>query len=292
MKKINIAIKNKTKLTKELEKLYDVTYYKKQSLLSKLIFKSKTNPDIYFQQGSLNKNALEMIESSKLTLVNSNGIKELILDKIPSIDKNKIHILYPYINHTIEYDEQIKIEFRKEYSIPEDTRLILFTANDLNTSGIKIFLKIMSNIEEKNFKVIVQSDSKQIEQLKLLVNRLKVKYQVIMIDNSKSKDELFIISDIFVLPTKQKSYATNILKAMYYKNAVFLPQSNYASEIIDTFSIMNSADDPTIPFKIDALLSNIVELEQIAQINQEMSESFDFNSRLNIINSIITNNLD
>ena len=292
MKKINIAIKNKTKLTQKLEELYDINYYKKQTLLSKLTLRVKNYPDIYFHQGLITKEAMEMIENSKITLVNSNGLKELIFEKLPNLSKNKVHIIYPYVNYSIEYNEKIKEDFRKKYSITEDTRLILFTANDLNTSGIKTFLKIISNLEEKNFKVVIHSDTKQIEQLKLLVNRLKVNYQIIMLDNYENKDELFIVSDIFVLPTKQKTYAPNILKAMYYKNAVFLPQSNYASEIIDTFSIMNSVDDPTVPFKIDALLRSEKELIKIEEINQQMSKSFDFTSRLNIFKSIISNNLD
>ncbi|MEA3384668.1 MAG: glycosyltransferase [Campylobacterota bacterium] len=294
MKKIKIAIKNKTKLTQKLEELYDVTYYKKQSLLSKLTFKSKIYPDIYFHQGSLNKQAIEMIENSKITLVNTNGLKELIVQKLPSLTKNKIHILYPYLNSSMQYDEKIKQDFRDKYSIQDDNKLILFTANDLNTNGLNTFFKIISQLEEKNFKVIVYSDKKQIEQLKILINRLKIGFQVIMltIDDITNKDHLFIISDIFLIPTKQKAYISNILKAMYYNNAIFLPQSNFTSEIIDTFSIMNGTDDPTTQFKIDALLSNNDELQQIQEINRNMAKNFSFDSRFEIIKSIISNNID
>jgi hypothetical protein len=93
-----------------------------------------------------------------------------------------------------------------------------------------------------------------------------------------------------LLPTKQKLYNANILKAMYYKNIVFVPSSNYTSEIVDPFSIMNGVDDGSTSFKIDAVLSNHVELEQIQNINHESSLDFSFESRLNIIKSIIENN--
>ncbi|MEA3354105.1 MAG: glycosyltransferase [Campylobacterota bacterium] len=287
MKKINIAIKNKTKLTKYLEEKYDVTYYTKPSLLSKLFSKNKQDPDIYFHQGSVNSKNLPLIEKSKITIVNTNGMKNEILEKYPNIEAKKIQILYPYVTNNIEYDEDIKKDFREKYNISDDTRIIYFTAKDLNAGGVKKFLKIISELEEKNFKVLIDGDEKQIEQLKILINRLKIDYQIILLCDHKNKDELFISSDIFILPTKQKVYTPNILKAMYFKNAVFIPTSNYTSEIIDTFSIMNSPDDPSTAFKTGALLSSENELKQIQNLNSNMSKSFSFESRADIIKSII-----
>ncbi len=292
MKKINIAIKNKTKLTQKLEEVFEVQYHKKQSLLSKLTFKTKTYPDIYFHQGSLDKTNLELIENTPIIIVNSGGQKEQLINKLPNIEQKKIQVLYPYLNKTLTYDENIKNSFRKKYNLDENTKLIFFTSKDLNSSGLRYFLKIISNLQEKNFKVVVQGDKKQIEQLKLQLNRLKVNFQVILLEDDTSIEELFISSDIFILPTKQKNYVSNILRAMYYKNAVFLPSSNFASEIIDTFSIMQSVEDPSTSFKIDALLSNTNELEQIQNINSNMSDSFSFESRFEIIKSIIYNYLD
>jgi len=48
MNDLKIGIKNKTNLTVQLEKIYNVTYYQKTSLLSKLLFKENKYPDIYF----------------------------------------------------------------------------------------------------------------------------------------------------------------------------------------------------------------------------------------------------
>ncbi|MEA2050500.1 MAG: glycosyltransferase [Campylobacterota bacterium] len=292
MKKIDIAIKNKTKLTSKLETIFDVSYYKQQSFLSKIFFKNKNYPTLYFHNGVLNSQAIDLINNSKVIIVNTNGVKESILNKLPALSKNKIHILYPYIKKSIEYDLNIKLNFRKKYNIEDNTRLIFFTASELHRSGLKEFLKIISQIQAKNFKVMIYSDTNQINQLKLLINRLKIDYQIIMIDDIKNRDILFIASDIFILPTKQKSYLSNILKALYYKNIVFVPQSNYTSEILDTFSIMNGVDDPTTAFKIDALLENSDELNQIQELNHSNTSNFDFDSRMNIIKSIINNKLD
>ena len=287
MNSIKIAIKNKTKLTSKLESLYDIEYYDEPSLFSKLTFKKKSYPDIYFHQGSVNDKAINLIQNSKVIIVNSNGIKEQIITKLPSIEQNKIHILYPYINSSIEYSKEIKKEFRKNSKIKKDTRIILFMGSDLIVSGLKVFLTILSNLQEKNFKVIVESNSKQIQNLKLQIDRQKLPYELILFEDSKNKEELFMVSDIFILPTKQKLFVPNILKAMYYKNAVFLMSTNNASEIIDTFSLIQSDEDPSTPFKVDALLSNQNELKKIQKFNQNESLKYSFESRLNIINSII-----
>jgi len=287
MKRLNIAIKNKTKLIQNLESVYDIQYYKEQTLFSKLTFQTKIYPDIYFHQGSLTDDALEMIEHSKVTIVNSSGLKASILETNRHINQAKINVVYPYAIAQTEYDKQIKQEFKKRYSIQKDTKLILFTASDLVASGVQNFIKVLSKLQEKNFKAVVSSDTKQIQSLKLLINRLKVDFQIILIDNCKNKDELFIASDIFVLPTKQKMFAPNILKAMSYKNAVFVPSTNYSSEIIDVFSVMQSLEDPSTPFRIDALLSNKKELKIIQKQNYETSQNFNFKSRCDIVKSII-----
>jgi glycosyltransferase involved in cell wall biosynthesis len=291
MKKIKISIKNKTQLIQALEKLYDIEYYKQQTLFEKITFQIKKYPDIYFHQGTLTKDALEMISHSKVTIVNSKALKELIVQKLSNIDHKKVFVVYPYTIAQTPYDKQIRKEFKQRYSIDKKTKLILFTANDLNIAGIQPFLKILSKLQERNFKAIVVSNKKQIDNVRSLISKLKIDFQVILIDDWENKDKLFIASDIFVLPTKQKLFAPNILKAMRYKNAVFAPNTNYASEVIDVFSVMQSLEDPSTPFRIDALLKNKQELKLIQKQNYNKSQKFDFDSRLKIVESIIESNI-
>jgi hypothetical protein len=291
MNKLHIAIKNKTKLVKELEKLYDIEYYKEQTLFQKIIFQPKKYPDIYFLQASLNKDTLEMIENSKLTIVNSIGLKDAILAKLKDINQDKINVVYPYTIAQTPYDKQIKNDFKEKYSIDKKTKIILFTASNLNLAGVQEFLNILSKLQDTNFKGVVVSDKQQILKLKIELKKVKRDFELILIDDCKNKDEVFIASDIFVLPTKQKLFAPNILKAMSYKNAVFTPSTNYASEVIDTFSVMQSLEDPSTPFRIDALLSNKKELKLIQKQNYERSQKFDFDSRLKLVEAIIKSKL-
>jgi len=287
MNSIKIAIKNKTKITQRLEKVYDVTYYKKPSLISKLTFKQITYPDIYFHQGIVNDDALNMIENSKKTIVNSNGVKLKIMKKLSALNSDKIEVVYPYVNNSISYDKELKKEFKQKFEINKKTKIIFFQGKDLALSGIKSIFEILDSMYETNFVLMIESGTKEIQKLKLQVNRTKLPYKVIFFEDYKDIDELFIVSDIFILPTQLLLFSQNILRAMYYKNAVFVMSTNYAAELIDTFSLIQDEHDRSTSFKVDALLINNDELKKIQKANHKKSLMFGFESRYEAVNNII-----
>ena len=110
-----------------------------------------------------------------------------------------------------------------------------------------------------------------------------------MLENYSKIDDLFLASDIFILPTYNKSFSTNIIKAMYCENVVFLSLENDAKEIVDVFASMDSPTDPSTAFKIDAILSNENDLEMIKKQNREIALEFALESNLEKINHIIEN---
>jgi len=273
MNSITIAIKNKTNLTIKLEKKYDVTYYKKQTFFSKLLLQEKRYPDIYFHKGFITSDAINFIENSKTTIVSSLNIKCEIINKIPTIDESKIHIQYPYVIKKLKYEKSIKKEFKKKNNIDTNTKIIFFRGDDLSKAGIEVVLDVLDRMHAENFTLIIESNKKQIVPIELKLKRLKVNYSYILFEDYKNMEELFIASDIFLLPTSQKYFSLDILKAMYYKNAVFLMQTNHASEIIDTFSLIQSSEDRSVSFKIDSLLINKDELKKIQEENVTISDA-------------------
>ncbi len=292
MKPITIAIKNKTKITQRLEKLYDVTYYKKPSLLSKLTFKTAKSPDIYIHQGIINDTALNMIENSKKTIVNANGVKLDIVKKLSAINKDKIEVVYPYINSDIPYKKELKKEFKEKFELDKKTKIMFIQGRDLTLSGIKSLLEIIDGMYKENFVLMIESSQKEIQKLKLQINRAKLPYKVLFFEDYKDLDELFIVSDIFVLPTQLKLFASSVLKAMYYKNAVFVMSTNHSAELIDTFSLIQDEYDRSVPFKVDALLINNDELKKIQKENHKKSLNYGFESRFVNIDNIIKKTFD
>lgn len=286
MKKLNIAIKNKTKLTQKLEKLYNISYYKELGLFSKL-FQKEIKPDIYFHQGVLNEYAYNMIEKSYITIVNAKQIKAQIIEKYPDLSLDKVIVLYPYYNAKLEYSKEIKTKFREHFELEKNDRVILFQAKNLNKSGIEHFFEILESLRNKNFIVLVESTSKEIERLKPKINKKDLSFKVLYFEDYKEIDELFIFADIFILPTELKLFAQSVLKAMYFKNAIFITQSNYSAEFIDVFSRITDSNDRSIPFKVDALLVNKDELKKIQKENYEKSLNYSLDSRVEKIDSII-----
>jgi len=287
MKKLHIAINRKTQVIKELEKNFEITYYTEQTFFEKLFLKEKKYPDIYFHQGSITTKALDMVEQSKVTIVNSNSLKDQICTKRTHVKENKIFVLYPYINTQLQYEKQLKKDFRKKYQIEKKQRVILFTGKDLFVSGLENFLKIIHNLENKNYKIMIATNTQITEKFKERLTHYNIIDEVIILENYTNMDEVFIASDIFILPTKQKLFAPNVLRSMYFKNAVFVSRDNATSEIIDSFSLIVGENDTSISFKVDALLGNKSELKKIQKENYLVVKNITFDNYMEELNTII-----
>lgn len=292
MNSITIAIKNKTNLTLRLEQKYDVTYYEKPTFLSKLLLKEEKNPDIYFHKGFLSSEAVKLVENSKIVIVSSNGVKKEIIDNVLNIDISKIIVRYPYFISKIEYDKSIKKEFKKKNNIAKDSKILFFRAKDLSKNGLDMVFDVISRMYKENFTLIIESNTKQIATLKLQMEKSELKFNYLLLENYENIDEIFISSDIFILPTNQKYFSLDVLKAMYYRNAVFVMDSNHASEIIDTFSLIHSSDDRSVSFKVDSLLINKEELKKIQKENQKIAKNLTLDKSLEEISQIINNSFD
>ncbi|WP_151946812.1 glycosyltransferase, partial [Aliarcobacter butzleri] len=253
----------------------------------KKLFNNKKYADVYFHSGSLDEKSIKNIKNSKITIVNSFSIKNKILEEL-KISSEKIEVIYPSININIENEDKIKIDFYKKFNIDFDTKLIFFTAKNFKTSGIREFLDICSNLNYSNFKIIIAGDKRQIGSLQFSLPKYKkLEEKIILIDDYKNFDELFLVSDIFLLPTHNKSFATNILKAMFCKCVVFLSIKNDAKEVIDVFASMSSPTDATIAFKIDAILLDEKELENIKEQNNKLAKECSIENNLKRFNEDI-----
>ena len=290
MEKLHIAINTKTKVITQLEKKFEITYYKEQAFLEKLLLKEKKYPDIYFHQGSVNTKALDIIEHSKVTIVNSNALKEQICEKRTYIKASKIFVIYPYINTQLKYSKQLKKEFRKKYEIEKEQRIIFFTGKNIILSGLEKFLEIIHSLERDNYKIVIETNTQEKQKIQERVNHYKLDNKTIILENYTNIDELFIAADMFILPTKQKLFALNVLKAMYFKNAVFVSSDNASSEIIDSFSLILGEKDRNTPFKVDALLGNKEELKKIQKENYQVVKNIKFDTYMEELEYIISDN--
>ena len=288
MNKTTISYKSTNILIEELKKQENIELIKKSSFFSSL-FGKKNFADIYFHTGNLDEKSIENIKNSKITIANSFASMNQIIAKT-KISHEKIKVIYPSINIEYQKPKEIKAKLANELNFDVKTKLIFFTAKNFKTSGIKEFLDICSSITYPSFKVIIAGEQRQISTLEFQLPKYEnLQNKIILLSDYKNIDELFLASDIFLLPTYNKSFSSNIIKAMYCKCVVFLSLENDAKEIIDVFSSMDSPDDPSTAFKIDAVLVDKNELKKIKKENRKLAQEFDLKVALEKMNYILEN---
>lgn len=286
MNPISIYYKTKTNLIEELEKKDYIKTIEDKSLLKKISFTKKEHADIYFHSGSIDSKAIELSINAKKVIVNSFAVKQELLQETKVKDE-KIEVIYPSINIEYNKTKDIKEKVCNEFEIDSKKKIILFTAKNFKSSGIKEFIQIVMSLNYQKIQIIIAGDNKQIYNLKFQLSKYDFADKILLLDDYPNMDDLFLASDVFILPTYNQSFASSIIKAMYCKCAVFITANNYAREVVDVFATMESPLDGSTPFKVDALLSRKEDLKLIKKQNKKAAKEFTLFENLQKIEQII-----
>ena len=288
MKQTTIHYKTSNTLINRLKARDDIKILKKPSFLTKL-FSKKRYPDIYFHSGELDENSIEFIKNSKFVVTNSFSNLNLILAKT-KISHEKIKVIYPSVDIKYQKPKELKEKYKDRFSLTENTKIIFFTAKNFKTSGVKEFLQIVSNLSFIDFKVIIAGTKQQLAALEFTLPKYsKLEPKIILLDESKEKlDELYLISDVFLLPSYNKNIASSVIKAMFCKCVVFSTMNNDAKEILDVYATMENPNDPSTAFKIDAILFDENELKKIKKQNRNIALEMSLDKNIEKFNDILT----
>ena len=288
MKQTTIHYKTNNTLINNLKHRDDIKILKKPSFLTKL-FSKKRYPDIYFHSGELDENSIEFIKNSKFVVTNSFSNLNLILAKT-KISHEKIKVIYPSVDIKYQKPKELKEKYKDRFSLTENTKIIFFTAKNFKTSGVKEFLQIVSNLSFIDFKVIIAGTKQQLAALEFTLPKYsKLESKIILLDESKeSLDELYLISDVFLLPSYNKNIASSVIKAMFCKCVVFSTMNNDAKEILDVYATMENPKDPSTAFKIDAILFDENELKKIKKQNRNIALEMSLDKNIEKFNGILT----
>ena len=288
MKQTTVYYKISNTLINNLKHRDDIKILKKPSFLTKL-FSKKRYPDIYFHSGELDENSIEFIKNSKFVVTNSFSNLNLILAKT-KISHEKIKVIYPSVDIKYQKPKELKEKYKDRFSLTENTKIIFFTAKNFKTSGVKEFLQIVSNLSFIDFKVIIAGAKQQLAALEFTLPKYsKLEPKIILLDESKEKlDELYLISDVFLLPSYNKNIASSVIKAMFCKCVVFSTMNNDAKEILDVYATMENPNDPSTAFKIDAILFDENELKKIKKQNREIALEMSLDKNIEKFNDILT----
>lgn len=288
MKQTTVYYKISNTLINNLKHRDDIKILKKPSFLTKL-FSKKRYPDIYFHSGELDENSIDFIKNSKFIVTNSFSNLNLILAKT-KISHEKIKVIYPSVDIKYQKPKELKEKYKDRFSLTENTKIIFFTAKNFKTSGVKEFLQIVSNLSFIDFKVIIAGAKQQLAALEFTLPKYsKLEPKIILLDESKEKlDELYLISDVFLLPSYNKNIASSVIKAMFCKCVVFSTMNNDAKEIIDVYATMENPNDPSTAFKIDAILFDENELKKIKKQNRNIALEMSLDKNIEKFNDILT----
>lgn len=288
MTKTTISYKTKSILIEELSKQSNIEFLKEGNFFLNL-FSKKKYADIYFHSGHLDDKSIENIKNSKITITNTFASMNQIIAKT-KISHEKIKVIYPSINIEYKKIKEVKAKICEELQIDLTSKIIFFTAKNIKSSGVKEFLDICSSLTYEDFKIIIAAEKKQIAALQFQLPKYQnLKDKIILLENYVNINDLFLASDIFLLPTYNKSFSTNILKAMFSKCVVFLTLENDAKEILDVFASLDSPTDSSAAFKIDAILQGENDLKQIKEQNRKLALEFTLENNLEKFNHILEN---
>ncbi len=288
MKQTTIRYKTSNTLINRLKARDDIKILKKSSFITKF-FSKKRYPDIYFHSGELDENSIDFIKNSKFVVTNSFSNLNLILAKT-KISHEKIKVIYPSVDIKYQKPKELKEKYKDRFSLTENTKIIFFTAKNFKTSGVKEFLQIVSNLSFIDFKVIIAGTKQQLAALEFTLPKYsKLEPKIILLDESKENlDELYLISDVFLLPSYNKNIASSVIKAMFCKCVVFSTMNNDAKEILDVYATMENPNDPSTAFKIDAILFDENELKKIKKQNREIALEMSLDKNIDKFNDILT----
>lgn len=274
--------KVETNLIKYLKEEQEVKFYKDGGLLKKLGLQKRVYPDIYFHTGSLNEFSKRLIINSKITVVNSTILKNKII-KLLGVESDKIEVILPSYEPAIYKKKEVQKNFKEKHNIPEDKKIIYFTAKDFSKNGFVKFCNIIENLEMDNWKAVVSAyGDKEIVYANEILKHRKLSEYVIVVEN-----EIFDVADIFVLPTTIENFAYSVLKAMANKCIVFTTTNNNAIEILDVFGIMDGPDDSNLSYKIDMLLRVEDEFKKIKKENYKIASKLTFEYQKEKLDTIL-----
>ena len=288
MSKVTVSYKTKNSLIDKILQKEQISLIKNDGLLSSLPFIKNRFADIHFTSGVLNKDEIKKVENSKITIVNSLSSKYELINNY-GIDEKKLKVIYPSVNIEYEKPKVVKKRVYEKLGIDSKNRLIFFTAKNFKNSGVKEFINIIFTLSQDNFQAVIAGDSKQITNLKFHLSKFNYTQKIILVENYENLNELFLASDIFFLPTSYKSFAANVLKAMYCKCVVFTTANNHSKELIDIFSTMESPHDKSATFKIDAVLMQKEEMKNIKKNNRHIAKEHTLEANLKRFEEILSN---
>jgi UDP-glucose:(heptosyl)LPS alpha-1,3-glucosyltransferase len=223
----------------------------------------------------------KLFSKSKLIIAISEMVKSQIIQNYNVPDK-KIKVIYNGVDlkkFSPENSKLYRSEIRGEYSIANDTKLILFVGSGFKRKGLKTALQAISSMQNKNqtsdtvkIKLMVIGKG-NVKKYRSLAVKYKVDDLVLFIKPQKDIEKFYAAADIFVLPTFYDPFGNVMIEAMASGLPVITTRSSGASELIQNgnegFVLEDPADFNTLAEYINKTLLNKKLMGEKARLKAE-----------------------
>ncbi|WP_294956134.1 glycosyltransferase family 4 protein [Sulfurovum sp.] len=248
--------------------------------------KSKTNP-LHRVYLALEEKAFRR---AKKIIAISGMVKNNIIDAY-GIDPSKIVVIYNGIELQ-EYDTSHAFpKLSKEFRIAQAQKIITFVGSGFKRKGVEEFLHIISRLKYDDFKAFIIGKEKKLSCYEDMARQLGLENKVVFTGPRKDVNDFYVISDIFLFPSRYDPFGNVILEAMQFSNAVITTRQCGAGEILDEAFVMDRPDDYSIAATIDGLLNDDRLLDEIKAKNRRTVQSFTIEKNveetLKVIHEII-----
>ena len=182
----------------------------------------------------------KLFQETKLIIANSHMVKNQIIRHY-GLPENKIHVIYngvDLLRFTPLNRKKWRGATRKELSIPENAKVILFVGSGFERKGIGTVLRAMSVLKQtgdltgQNMRLLVVGKGNTKKFTSLAIEKGVIE-NVVFLGPQSNVEKFYAAADLFVLPTLYDPFSNATIEAMASGLPVITTANNGASEIVE-----------------------------------------------------------
>ena len=148
----------------------------------------------------------------------SNNMKDQVKKNFPKVKKN-IKIVNPGVDCNHFKPSLDKASLKKKMGFSSRDFIFLIVARIVGVKGIHHSINAISQLDNKNIKLLIVGDGPKKHQLKMLINYHKLNDKVSLLPYTYDPIKYYQVADIFLMPSTYEPFGQTIIEAM----AVGLP---------------------------------------------------------------------
>ena len=166
----------------------------------------------------------------------SKQVRKYFQKKIKKKNKYKL-IYYGFSSRDFKSNKNLKSIFKKirvKYKIHKKDFIITNIARHVRQKSLDVLLKAYSIYIKKSgdSKLILVGNGIENSNLKKLANKLEINHSICWINNYEKIKDIFLLSDVFILPSKYEGLGLVLLEAMSSKTPIIASNSSAIPELI------------------------------------------------------------